>query len=116
MTEQDLKFENERWKMSVMLRALDVYGGNNQIVQAMEECNELAVALSHMKRFRTSEARLDMIEEMADVSIMIEQMKLAFDCHGEVDKKIVEKLARLDQRMEAGEYNEPTAEASEKEY
>lgn len=111
MTETGPKIETECWKTSVMLRVLYANGVQEQIVQTMEECDELGAALSHMRRFRSSKARRAMIEEMADVSIMIEQMKLAFDCHGEVDKKIVEKLARLDQRMEAGEYYEPTAEA-----
>ena len=104
MTDQELKIENAHWRTSVMLRALDVWGCNAQMMQTMEECAELTVALSHLKRFRTPEARQEMIEEIADVEIMLEQMKIEFDCHQEVAAKVVEKLARLQRRLDnAGE-------------
>lgn len=104
MTDKELKIENAHWQTSVMLRALDVYGCNNQMTQAMEECCELAVAISHLKRRRTAEARQEMIEEIADVEIMLGQMKIEFDCHQEVAAKVVEKLARLQRRLDnAGE-------------
>lgn len=105
MTDQELKIENAHWQTSVMLQALDVWGCNAQMMQTMEECAELTVALSHLKRFRTPEARRKVIEELADVQIMCEQMKIEFDCHQEVAAKVVEKLARLQRRLDknAGE-------------
>lgn len=104
MTDKELKIENAHWQTSVMLRALDVWGCNAQMMQTMEECAELTVALSHLKRFRTPEARREVIEELADVQIMCEQMKIEFDCHQEVAAKVVEKLARLQRRLDnAGE-------------
>ena len=105
MTDKELKIENARWQTSVMLRALDVRGCDNQMVQTMEECDELAVAVSHLRRFRTAEARQEMIGEIADVEIMCEQMKMEFDCHQEVAAKVVEKLARLERKLDknAGE-------------
>lgn len=106
MTEHDITIETARWETAVMLRALDTYGPWEQMVQTMEECAELSAALSHMRRFRSAKARQDMIGELADVSIMIEQMKLAFDCRREVDIKIVEKLARLDRRLEDKAHHE----------
>ena len=59
-----------------------------------------------MRHFRSAKARQDMIGELADVSIMIEQMKLAFDCCSEVDITIAEKLARLDRRLEDKAHHE----------
>lgn len=100
MTDQELKIENAHWQTSVMLRALDVFGCNAQMMQTMEKCAELTVALSHLKRFRTAQARQEMIEELADVQIMCEQMLIEFDCHREVETKIVEKLARLEWRLD----------------
>ena len=100
MTDKELKIENAHWQTSVLLRALDVYGCNNQMTQAMEECSELAVAISHLKRHHTAEARQEMIGEIADVEIMCEQMKIEFDCHQEVAAKVVEKLARLEWRLD----------------
>lgn len=99
MTDKELKIENAHWQTSVILRALDVYGCNNQMTQAMEERCELAVAISHLKRHRTAKARQEMIEEIADVEIMLAQMKIEFDCHREVETEIVEKLARLQRRL-----------------
>ena len=40
MTDKELKIENARWQTSVMLRALDVRGCDNQMVQTMEEIAE----------------------------------------------------------------------------
>lgn len=100
MTDQELKIENAHWQTSVMLRALDVFGCDAQMMQTMEECAELTAALSHLKRFRTPEARQEVIEELADVQIMCEQMKMEFDCHQEVTAKVVEKLARLQRRLD----------------
>lgn len=54
-------------------RIADHYGLKKQLRQLAEECSELAVASSHCAR---REAILgDLIEEIADVEVMIEQIK-----------------------------------------
>ena len=49
----------------------DHYGIENQMRQLAEECSELAVEASHSARIGTT---VKIIEEMADVLIMIEQI------------------------------------------
>lgn len=49
----------------------DHYGIKNQLRQLAEECSELSVESSHSARHGTT---VKIIEEMADVMIMIEQV------------------------------------------
>ena len=49
----------------------DHYGIKNQMRQLAEECSELAVEASHSARIGTT---VKIIEEMADVLIMMEQV------------------------------------------
>ena len=49
----------------------DHYGIENQMRQLAEECSELAVEASHSARIGTT---VKIIEEMADVLIMVEQV------------------------------------------
>jgi NTP pyrophosphatase (non-canonical NTP hydrolase) len=50
--------------------------GEAQYNIAMEECAELIQAINKQIRYHTKESREDLIEEMADVLICIEQLKL----------------------------------------
>lgn len=59
--------------MKILDAAIARYGERNQIDQAIEELNELAVALSHYRRGR---APLEEVaEEIADVEICLEQIR-----------------------------------------
>ncbi|WP_206460221.1 hypothetical protein [Anaerovorax sp. IOR16] len=53
----------------------DYYGCEKQSNKAIEELNELAVAIAHYQKYWGSEKRENLIEEIADVEIMIEQIK-----------------------------------------
>lgn len=80
-------------------KAIDTFGEENQINKTIEECAELILALSHHKLNRCFDN--DVIEEMADVEIMLEQMKLIF-CNS--DDKIynsikARKLNRLNRTI-----------------
>lgn len=72
-------------------RAIGIFGAEDQTLLAMEECAELIQALSHKLRGRNHNVE----EEIADVEIMLCQMKLLAD-----EEKIkwyrAEKLSRLD--------------------
>lgn len=78
-------------------RALAHYGYRAQIDQTIEECAELIVALRHHLRGRASGSQV--IEELADVQIMLAQMFLIFGAE-DVQEQIRRKILRLDQRME----------------
>jgi NTP pyrophosphatase (non-canonical NTP hydrolase) len=82
--------------MTTYARALAHYGSRAQIDQTIEECAELIVALRHLMRGRAKEAQV--IEELADVQIMLEQMFLLFGAE-DVQDQIREKLARLEKRI-----------------
>jgi len=53
----------------------DYFGSEKQSNKAVEELNELAVAIAHYQKYRSQEWRANLIEEIADVEIMIEQIK-----------------------------------------
>ena len=81
--------------------ALLTYGEQFQINMMVEECSELIKAI--MKLGRTSvggiddgKARWAVREELADVQIMLDQMKIVF---GETDEIEQKKLERLADRM-----------------
>lgn len=76
--------------------ALDRYGIEAQEMMLFEECGELINALAKLHRKRAN--HLDLITELADVSIMIDQMALYY---GEdlFEKERERKLLRLNDRM-----------------
>ena len=82
-------------------KAIRHYGSEKQIEMAIEEMAELIVAINHGRRGRMQ----GIIEEIADVEIMLMQLKTIFSCWGQVDLIKDAKLERLSKRMEEeGEY------------
>lgn len=70
-------------------------GYKHQSMIAMEECSELSQAISKCVRYPTRISRLRLIEEIADVAIVIEQLKLMYEItDGEISTCINEKLER----------------------
>lgn len=76
------------------------FGVNRQSRQAMEECGELIQAINKMLRYPDDEIkRLELIEEIADVLIMITQLKIMFSIEkSELGRMIDYKRNRLVQR------------------
>ena len=82
----------------------DHYGIKKQLRQLAEECSELAVEASHSARKGTT---VKIIEEMADVQIMIEQIiYLARIDRCDIQDCINFKLDRQMKRMEKEESNQ----------
>lgn len=73
--------------------AVEVYGKHSQLIMAMEEMAELTKELS--KNIRGERNITAISEEIADVEIMLEQLKVIFGNRAEVDRKRSEKLKRL---------------------
>jgi NTP pyrophosphatase (non-canonical NTP hydrolase) len=74
-------------------RAIDTFGEDHQLAKTIEECMELAVALMH---YRDNKIPLDQVlQEVADVTIMMRQCALIFGEHV-VDAHISYKMTRLD--------------------
>lgn len=76
--------------------ALRRYGFKEQLAMLQEECGELVAAVNRYRRGRDG-AFEAMIEEMADVSILIDQMRLVYGA--EIDAARARKLARLRERL-----------------
>lgn len=76
--------------------ALSEYGIDAQTMVLIEECAELLNAIAKFKRGRVNEA--DIITELADVSIMVEQMALYYGMDEFVSEKDF-KLGRLQCRL-----------------
>ena len=75
--------------------AIALYGDAEQEVVAIEECSELIQAISHKHRGRPH----NIAEEIADVEIMLEQLKIINDCAETVEQLKRYKIERLLNRM-----------------
>jgi NTP pyrophosphatase (non-canonical NTP hydrolase) len=70
-----MKMEQE-WNKAM----ITYYGANDRARLLMEECGELVQASNKILRYPDSdEARANLLEEMVDVSIMIEQVRTLFN-------------------------------------
>ena len=85
---------NKEERIELYRKAIGNYGEAAQQIVAMEECSELIQAIS--KKLRGRETNIE--EEIADVEIMLEQLKLM--CNEKlVDDIKKSKLKRLEQRL-----------------
>lgn len=64
----------------IFVHAIKKYGPGAQILMVVEEMSELTKAICKMERNPSIETKLNVIEEMADVEIMIDQLKIIFEC------------------------------------
>lgn len=84
----------------VLQRALDTYGYDLQIMMVFEEMSELQKELCKYLRGKYSPANI--AEEIADVEIMLEQMKMLFCCTDDVRNERRRKVERLKERLDNG--------------
>lgn len=92
---QDL---NKRNSADVYGRAVTYYGESSRLLLTIEEMSELTKELVKRARGRNN---MDAIsEEIADVEIMLEQLKTLFGNRAEVDCWKAKKLQRLIERMD----------------
>lgn len=73
--------------------AIRIFGRNNQIDVAIEEMAELTQQLIKVKRGISIES--DIIEELADVQIMLDQMKILFCPVGSFESMKKMKINKL---------------------
>jgi hypothetical protein len=84
----------------IMCRAVFEHGSLQQEDVAIEELAELQHAIIKHRRYGTPETRQHIIEEVADVSIMLYQLLLIHgftEYNGIVDAKLQRLLARLNE-------------------
>ena len=85
--------------MDILEKAIEKYG-EKQLDQAQEELAELIVAISKYKWNENKFTISNVIEEIADVNIMIKQVMMLLDIKEfEVKSEEIYKLNRLNKRM-----------------
>lgn len=77
--------------------AVKAYDRTSRLMLAVEEMSELSKELS--KNYRGEDNISAISEEMADVEIMLEQLKIIFRNRSEVDTVKAEKLCRLSDNL-----------------
>ncbi|MBW2969444.1 hypothetical protein KY314_05030 [Candidatus Woesearchaeota archaeon] len=88
-----MKSKDERW---VLYRtALELWGSKFQIMMLFEEIGELQQAISKYGRGKCT--ALNIAEEIADVEIMLEQMKILFVIDSQTEKAKEKKLLKLEE-------------------
>lgn len=91
-------------------KIVEVNGKETQLRQLQEECGELIVAINHYLRAEQEYnfigiglASCNLIEEVADVEIMLDQLPCMFmEFREAVDGVKEKKLRRLAERIESG--------------
>lgn len=83
---------NKEEKLKLYQKAIDVWGIEAQRNMAFEELGELNTALARDRRGRVT--REEILTELADVTIMCEQLAL-FLGYDDYEKEIDNKLVRL---------------------
>ena len=83
---------------TVIQKAIETYGADLQKQVAIEEMSELTKEIC--KDFRGKGNRENILEEIADVTIMLSQLLIMYDIKvWELNDVIVSKLTRLEERL-----------------
>ena len=85
-------------EMSLLQRAIAKYGKDAQMKMVLEEMSELQKEIC--KLWRGKDNRDAIAEEVADVEIMLDQLKLMLDIPYQVEQHRQNKLQRLRERLE----------------
>lgn len=82
-------------ELEIMKAAIKCNGEEYQENMAIEECSELIQAINHKHRGR----KHNIAEEIADVEIVLEELKIINNCHKEVEEIRKRKIERLYNRI-----------------
>lgn len=85
-------------RAQVYAMALDKFGADKQLVVAIEEMSEVQKEIC--KAIRGKVDLMHLAEEVADATIMLEQIRLMFGINGEVCTVMDAKVERLRQIIE----------------
>jgi len=86
-------------KIDLFKRAVDSWGVDSQLDMAVEESAEFIVAIQHLRRNNKPETVENLYEEIADVELMVEQVKFMLDIDSiklyQIKCKKLERLEEL---------------------
>jgi len=83
---------------ATLKQAINYFGSINQKIKAIEEFSELTKELCKGMT-KVGKPNNELIDEIADCEIMLEQMKMIYKCHDEVEGHKETKIIRLFNRM-----------------
>lgn len=86
-------------QIQILQAAIENFGVRSRIIMAIEEMAELTNAFAKFERGRVE--LQDIVTEIADVTIMMEQLRLIYGPE-KVDAEIERKIKRLEKRMSNG--------------
>ena len=88
-------------KYELYMKALEKWGQESQIRMFFEEVGELIVEICHAGRKNKIAFARDLIDELADVEIMLEQMSVVFNISREdIHDRKRKKLMRLEKLVD----------------
>ena len=105
-----MNIKNTNQLMKLLNKAIKHFGDEAQVEKTIEEMAELTMAIQKFKLFVKSESSStkemmeivgNVVEEIADVTIMMQQMTIMFDVEN-VNNAMDYKLGRLQHRIENG--------------
>ena len=82
-----------------LLFIINTYGVKPQEDIAIEELSELQKAILKHRRYGDKETEQAIIDEIADVQIMLEQLKIIYACHKDVEERVEYKIDRQIKRI-----------------
>ena len=94
-------------RLEVYLKAIWKFGTSLQMLVAIEEMSEVIKSITKMERRfhqphtaeELAECKASIIEEVADATIMLEQLRLIFGINDEVCEAMDAKIERLKERV-----------------
>ena len=88
----------EKVQEEILKKAIATWGKNAKLLMVLEEMSELQKEiLKHVNRGKDNIDEI--IDETADVEIMLEQLKFIFDIHQAVKDRIPVKLEKVKARL-----------------
>ena len=98
---------NTIWQHELLKRTIETWGEKSQFEMAQEEATELALAVRKFIRRGDDKSFQDLAGEIADVEIMIEQMKIIEASLPMAIQQIkFEKLKRLEKRIDSHKFED----------
>ena len=89
----------EKVSEDILKKAINTWGERAQLLMVLEEMSELQKEI--LKNINRGKDNVDqIIDETADVEIMLEQLKYIFGIHKQVEDRIPVKLAKVKARLE----------------
>lgn len=82
--------------LNVYQRALKLYGKEAQFRLLQEECGELIVAISHYLRKSSPENKENLLEEIADVHVMFEELPYILENGDDMERIRTIKKEKVD--------------------